>query len=129
MPFMLLIIGLVLIAAAVRNKQQDFIALLGGDFSGSGNFVYWIVALIVIGAVGYIPKAKPVSDGLLVLILLALVLTRGNPKYPGGGVFSQLETALGTTSKPSSASITGATNATITATGIDWTGMASAGGQ
>lgn len=105
MPFALLIIGLVLVTAAVRDQQAALIALIGGDFSGPGNFSYWVLAIIVIGSVGYLPKAKPVSDGFLVLILIALVLTRGSPSFPGGGVFSQLTTALGTTNKPSSAAI------------------------
>lgn len=107
MAFALLIIGIVLITASVRNMQAALIALLGGDFSGQGNFLYWVVAIIAIGAVGYVPKMKGVSDGLLVLILLALVLKAGNPGAANGGVFNQLMTALGATKNPSSTNITG----------------------
>lgn len=99
MPFALLFIGILLIVVAVRNTQQAFLALLIGDFSGTGNFFYWVLAIIVIGAVGYIPKAKPVSDALLILILLALVLTAGKE-----GVFTQLTAALGSTNTPSAGS-------------------------
>lgn len=105
MPFALLIIGLILVTAAVRNQQAALLALVAGDFSGTGNFTYWVLAIIFIGAVGYLPKAKPVSDGMLVLILLALILTRGSPNYPGGGVFAQLSTALGTTKTPSTGAL------------------------
>lgn len=101
MPFALLFIGIVLVIVAVRNQQSPFLALLGGDFSGPGNFFYWVIALAAVGAVGYIPKAKPVSDGLLVLILLALVLVAGK-----GGVFTNLTAALQSTNKPSAQSIT-----------------------
>lgn len=107
MPFILLIIGIVLVVAAVRNQQAPLVALIGGDFSGAGNFFYWLAALILIGAVGYIPKLKPVSDGLLILVILALVLTRGSPSFPGGGVFSQLEAALGSSKTPSAATVAG----------------------
>lgn len=107
MPFALLFIGILLITVAVRNMAQPFVALVGGDFSGPGNFMYWVLALIVIGAVGYIPKAKPASDLLLVLILIVLVLSRGSPSFPGGGVFQQLQTALGSTKQPSAASLQG----------------------
>ena len=105
MPFALLFIGIVLLVASIRNTQNSLVALLIGDFSGTGNFFYWVVALIVVGAVGYIPKAKPVSDALLILILLALVLTAGK-----AGVFNQVTSALGTTGSPS-ASTTASTTA------------------
>jgi len=55
------------------------------------------LALIVIGAIGYIEKLKPLSDALLVLIIIALFLTRGSPAFPGGGFFAQLSKALGGT--------------------------------
>ena len=58
MPFALLFIGILLVVVGVRNMAAPFIALLGGDFSGPDNFLYWVVALVIIGAVGYIPKAK-----------------------------------------------------------------------
>jgi hypothetical protein len=94
MTFALLAIGVILITVAVRGTQDDFVTLLKGDFSGPGNFWWWIAALLIIGAIGYVEKLKPLSDGLLLVILLALVLTRGSPSYPGGGVFQQLTTAM-----------------------------------
>lgn len=106
MPFALLFIGILLIVVAVRDKQGPFLATLGSEFSGPGNFFYWVIALAVIGAIGYIPKAKPVSDAFLVLILLALVLTAGRSSARGGGVFQQLTAALSTTNQPSATSIT-----------------------
>lgn len=99
MAFSLLAIGLLMLISSVRNTQDEVVALVEGDFTGRGNFFYWIVALLVVGAVGYIPKAKPVSDGLLVLILLSLFLTKGSPSYPGGGIFTQLTKALGATNQ------------------------------
>lgn len=109
MPFALLFIGILLVVVAVRNMQAPFLALLGGDFSGQGNFFYWIVALILVGVIGYLPKAKPVSDGLLVLILLALVLATGKPGAARGGLFKELTTALSSANNPSSGAITGGT--------------------
>lgn len=118
MPFALLFIGILLIVVAVRNMQQPFVALVGKDFSGQGNFMYWVLALVAIGSIGYIPKAKPASDLFLVLILLVLLLTRGSPSFPGGGVFKQLQTALGDTMNPSAATLGGSGGATPTSGGI-----------
>jgi hypothetical protein len=103
MPFVLLIAGAVLLIAAVRNTQDNLFSLLKGDFTGQANFVYWVFSLLVIGSFGYIPKLKPVSIAFLTLVILVLVLTRGNPQGVGGGLFSKLTAQLGTTTGTTSA--------------------------
>ena len=128
MPFALLSIGILLVIVAVRDQQNAFVALVGGDFSGGpgNNFLYWIVALAIVGAIGYIPKARPVSTLFLVLILLVLILKRGNPATGvQGGVFKQLVAALQTTSKPSAAAIT--STATIGGVSAGGGGVSGAG--
>lgn len=107
MPFALLIIGLLLVISALRNTYAQLFQLLGSEFSGPGNFIYWIVAILIIGAVGYVQKLKPLSDGFLVLILLVLVLKRGNPSGIGGGFFNQFTAALKSTNTPASSTIAG----------------------
>ena len=74
MPFVLIIAGIVLLVAAVRNTQQCLFFLLGHDFTGQNNFIYWFLSILIIGAIGYIPKAKPISDGFLILVILTLIL-------------------------------------------------------
>jgi hypothetical protein len=105
MPFVLLIIGSVLLISSVRNTYgmttpsggQGLGALLQGDFTGQANFIYWIISLLIIGAVGYIPKLRPISIAFLTLVILALFLTKGNPKAPGGGFFQQFTAQVGST--------------------------------
>lgn len=97
MPFALLIIGAVLLTAAVRNTQSQLYSLVLGDFTGPANFVFWVFSLLVIGAVGYIPKLKPISVAFMTLVILVLFLKRGNPANVGGGFFTQLTSALNTT--------------------------------
>jgi hypothetical protein len=107
MPFALLIVGLILLVSAVRDSQDDLFTLVKGDFSGQGNFVFWVVSLLVIGGLGYIPKLKPISDGFLVLVLLVLFLTKGNPKQPGsGGFFEKFSAALKSTTATPAANTT-----------------------
>lgn len=109
MAFALLIIGITLIVAAVRGTHLELIGLIKGDFTGPANFWYWVAALLLIGAIGYVPRLKALSDGLLIVIILALLLARGNPKAPQGGFFQQLTDALGTTNAktPNSTTNTG----------------------
>lgn len=124
MPFVLIIAGVVLLIAAVKNTygqttpsgQPGLGALLQNDFTGQNNFIFWLAAILIIGAIGYIPKVKPISTGLLVLVIAVLVLSRGNPNNVGGGLFSQLTSALQTTTtaQPTTAATTASTPATAT---------------
>lgn len=101
MAFALLIIGITLVVAAVRDTQGTLISLIQGDFTGPGNFWYWIAAILALGALGYIPRLKPVSDGLIVVVIIALLLSRGDPK--NGGFFKKLTDALNMSTKTSAA--------------------------
>lgn len=105
MPFALLIIGIILLVAAVRDSQDDLFKLVKGDFTGPNNFVFWVVSLLIIGAVGYIPKLKPISVGFLTLVLLVLFLSRGNPQNAtSGGFFEKFTAAIKGTQSTSTAS-------------------------
>ena len=82
MPFALLFVGILFVVVGYRGTQNDLLSLLKGDFTGPRNFIYWVISILVIGAVGYVPRLKPISDGFLVLVLLVLFIS--NP-----GFFSQ----------------------------------------
>lgn len=91
MPFVLIITGVVLLVAAVRNTQQYLFLLLAKDFTGTDNFIYWLVSLLIIGAVGYIPRAKPISVGFMTLVILVLFLKKGT------GFFDKFNQQIGLT--------------------------------
>lgn len=95
MPFVLVFIGLLLLVAGVRGTHTQLFGLIKGDFTGSGNFIYWVVAILAVGAVGYIKPIKPVSDAFLVLILIVMVLSNK-------GFFNQFMNQIqSTTTQPS----------------------------
>ena len=71
MIFFALIIGVVLIVAAIRNSQGALFAALGQDVPA---FVVWAAAIFALGAIGFIPNLRPVSRGLLALVLVVLVI-------------------------------------------------------
>ena len=97
MPFALIVVGLVLLITASRDKHEQLFTLLKGDFTGPNNFVYWFVAILTIGAIGYIPRAKPFSNAMLVLVVLILVLKRGDSHGVGGGLFERFTEQLKST--------------------------------
>jgi hypothetical protein len=76
MPFALLIVGVVLVVASVRDTQGDLYTLVKGDFTGPNNFIYWMISILIVGALGYIPSLQKLSRLFLVLILVGLLLNR-----------------------------------------------------
>lgn len=123
MPFVLMLAGAVLIVAAVRNTQQQLFYLLALDFTGQNNFIYWFLSILVIGALGYIPKAKPLSDGFLILVILVLFLRKGT------GFFDMFQKQIALTDKSTpQVSATGATGGQSFVGGSSSVGISVGGG-
>jgi hypothetical protein len=107
MPFALLLVGLVLLISGVKNTQDTLFATVKGDFTGQDNFIYWFAAIIIIGAVGYVPKLKPISTAFLALVIIVLFLKKGSASGVGGGLFAQLTSALNSTGTAQAGSTSG----------------------
>jgi hypothetical protein len=87
MPFALMAIGLLLVIAAYNNTQTVLASQLKKDFSGNTGFIYWIAAIMIVGAIGYIKPMQTVSRAMLALVLVVIFLTNS-------GVFSKFNSAL-----------------------------------
>lgn len=111
MPFALIIIGAVLLVAGVRNTTQvtssggpGLYPLIKNDFTtqnGQTGFIAWLIAILIVGSIGYIAKAKTFSNAFLALILIGMILVayKKNPQ-----IFSNFNSAVGI----SNSSVTGA---------------------
>ncbi|MDE2104364.1 MAG: hypothetical protein KGL39_44410 [Patescibacteria group bacterium] len=88
MPIFLIVAGLYFMIAGIRGSQDQVATLLQGDLTGQGSFVAWILAILVVGAVGYVDDLQPVSDSFLALLLVVLLLSNG-------GFFTKFFPALG----------------------------------
>lgn len=94
MPFVFGIVGIVFVIAGVRGTSDDLLTLLRGDLIGSeNNFFYWIIAIAVLGSLGYVDTFRPLSRALLLLVLVVLILTEGK-KEAGGGLFEKFTQAM-----------------------------------
>lgn len=120
MPLGFLIIGAILAVSALRNTQRDLGALVAGDFTGSGNFGYWIAALAIVGGLGYIPTFQGPSRALLGLMVIVLLLSNR-------GFFAQLNASL-SAGAPASSAITAEPKAPAAPT-IIVSGGAGSGGK
>ena len=87
MPFLFIFVGLVCVVSAARGTTGQLLTLLKSDVTGKGNYLYWMVSIFVIGAVGYIQALRPLSRGFLVLVVIVLFLTNG-------GVFQKFMSAI-----------------------------------
>lgn len=84
MPFFLLIIGIIFLVAVIRGNQNDLLNLVKSDFGGSNNFLLWVMAIVIIVALGSFKTIRPVSDAFLGLIILVIIVAN----YKRGDLFS-----------------------------------------
>ena len=87
MALAVLIAAVLFIVIAYQGTYHEFFALLKNDFSGPNNFIIWVAAILIIGAIGFIPKLKPISNAFLILIFVVIFLVNR-------GFFGQLNAAL-----------------------------------
>lgn len=87
MGYVLILVGVILTVAGVRDKQSELFTQVESDFSGQNSFVWWLVSIGGIGAVGYVPQLQSLSRVFLALVLVVLLLRNKT-------VFDQLSQAL-----------------------------------
>ncbi len=93
MPFALIITGLVLLVAGVKGTQNQLYSLIQGDFTGPNNFIFWMLSILIIGGLGYVPKLQPISRMFLFLIIVVLFLNKGGTASKPG-FFSAFQSAI-----------------------------------
>lgn len=100
MVLVAILIGAILIVAAIRNTQGALFNALATDVPA---FVVWAAAIIALGAIGYIPGLKPVSRGLLALVIIVIVLRQYQQIIAGfqGAVSSGASTGSASTGSAS----------------------------
>jgi hypothetical protein len=79
MPILFIAVGVVLVSSGVFGDPVALWGLVKGDFSGPNNFIFWLVAIVLLGALGHIQGFERLSKLFMVLVVLALLLTP-NPK-------------------------------------------------
>lgn len=74
MPFVFLGTGLLLVITGVKGNASDLYQLLQQDFSGSNSFLYWLFAILILGAIGYIRPLQTLSRAFMALVIIVLFL-------------------------------------------------------
>jgi hypothetical protein len=55
--------------------------LIKDDFTGDGNFIYWVLSILVIGSVGYVKALRPIANGFLLLVMVVLFIGAGKKGF------------------------------------------------
>lgn len=92
MPIILIAIGGLLIATGIIGNPSELWALLQGDFTGPNNFIFWVLAILILGSIGYVKELQGFSRTFLALVIVVLFLHNK-------GFFAQFQTAVNSTTK------------------------------
>ena len=114
MPFVLLIVGVILLVAGVRGKEHELFALLKDDFVGAGGFVWWILVLAILGGIGYIKRLQPISVAFMALVLIVFFIRQGSPLQ---NLISQISASTSTPTATQTAEVTPAGYTVTNSTG------------
>lgn len=77
MPLALIVIGTIMVLTALRGDPATLGVLIVQDFkgtTGTNGYGAWMFAILVLGALGYVPKLQPISRALMVLVLVVLLV-------------------------------------------------------
>lgn len=90
MPIFFIGTGIILLITGVKGNPSELWQLVVGDFTGQNNYIYWMVAILVLGALGYVQSLKNVSRLFVALVVLVLLLHNQ-------GFFAQLQAFINST--------------------------------
>lgn len=100
MPLALLVIGLLAVVVAINGTQRQLAAQLASDFTGSGSFIYWIVAIAVLAMLGRVAGLENTAKAFIGLIVVVYLVSNT-------GVWTQAQNALSSLSAPGATSTQG----------------------
>jgi len=93
MPFVLIIVGTVMLVAAVQGTQAQLGSQIATDGQG---FLKYAIAVGAVGAVGYVSDLRTISRLFMALILISLVLSNSKS---GTGLIGNFQNAINSIAK------------------------------
>lgn len=89
MPLVILVFAVIILFSAINNKLSDLSALVKEDWQPSKgvSFGVWLLAIVVIGVIGYYKPLKAFSNTFLVLVFVAIIISNK-------GFYSQFASAF-----------------------------------
>lgn len=75
MPFLLLLLGIVMLMAAINGRHKELGDLWLSQVQGPNNFLNILFVLLLLAGMGSISALRPLAIAFMGLLLLVLVLT------------------------------------------------------
>jgi len=111
MPLAFLLIGILFVIVAVKGNLSAAWTQFDSDLTGSGGFIYWIVAIILLAILGRVLEMPNAAKAFIGLVVVVYVFHQSS----NGTIFQQFSSALSSASAPASVA-TSTQSATTTAT-------------
>lgn len=111
MPLALLAFGMLAVITGIKGNEADVANQLKTDLTGSGNFLYWIAALVVLAIIGRVGGFPNAAKTFMALIVVVYVLSQN-------GLWANATSALaGTSAASGTGAATSTTGASTSSTG------------
>jgi hypothetical protein len=73
MPFVFGIIGTLLVVSGVRGTTSELSTLVKSDFTGTPNYLEWMVAIFIIGSLGYVKELSTLSRLFMTAVVISMI--------------------------------------------------------
>jgi hypothetical protein len=97
MPLLFIGLGIVFILTGLKGDAGSLWELVKGDFTGQNNYVYWMLSILALGALGYVESLQKLSRLFIILIVIVLLLDNN-------GFFAHFQQFINSNSQASSGS-------------------------
>ena len=94
MPFALLFVGMLLIITGFQDTYKQLGTQVQKDFTGNNNFIYWIIAIGIVGAIGYVKEFQTMSRAFIGLIIVAMFLSQKSGTAQGIQFFQNFTSGI-----------------------------------
>lgn len=118
MILVVLFIGVIILVSALRGTYEALFTDLKTDTPA---FIVWAAAIVALGAIGFIPGLRPISRGLMSLVLIVIILQNYKNILAGFQAVATAPAGTGGTTSNTAATNVGIT-VTSTSTGVSATG-------
>ena len=69
-------IGIIFIIAGVQGKANELGSILVDDFTGSSNYLAWIVAVLFVGFIASLKETRELGNAFYALLIVVLLLSQ-----------------------------------------------------
>lgn len=73
MPIVFGLVGILLVVSGVRGQSSQLFTLVKSDFSGQPNYFEWMIAIFIVGAIGYVKELSTISRMFMFIVLAGLL--------------------------------------------------------